>query len=242
MDRQRLGFLLAFALIFLAATTVYFVETAKESKTRFKAGYPVPTNLLPEDLLTEEEKIPTGPPTPPDIRPADPVLYGTSSSAVSIIVFGDYQSDVSRQEFTAINDAVKLVNGQKTIRVVWRDFPLYTEHSKAALFATAARCAGKAGKYKEMHNLIFSESKTYDEAELLRFVRRLGMNEQEFGVCMRDPAIPFAISQDVKDAEMHGIKGVPTIFVDGFPFIGFVDAESLATILRRNLDIAVAGS
>ena len=237
MDRQRLGLLLGLALLFLAATTIYFVDVAHESKTRFKAGYPIPTNLMPEDLRSEEERIPSGPPTAPDVRANDPLLFGHASSAVTVIVFGDFQSDVSRQEAIAINDAIRLIGGAKNIRVAWRDFPLFAEHSKAAMLATAARCAGQVGRFKEMHDLIFFDGKTLDEGEVLRFVRKLGLNEKDFSVCMRDPAIPFSISQDAKEARLHGINGVPTIFVNGFPFIGFVDATSLATILRRNLDL-----
>jgi protein-disulfide isomerase len=240
MDRQRLGILLALALVFLGATLFYFTQVSQESKTRFRAGYPVPTNLLPEDLLSSEEQVPSGPPEAPDVRPTDPLLWGNASSAVTVIVFGDFQSDASRQEAAAIQDAIKVVGGSQNIRVVWRDFPLFTEHSKAVMLATAARCAGEVKKFREMHNLLFSEATAFDEAEVLRFVRKLGMNERDFAVCMRDPAIPFHISQDVEDAQKRAIKGVPTVFVDGFPFVGFVDATTLATIFRRDLNLSTA--
>ncbi len=238
MDRQRLTILLVLALIFLGATTFYFAQVAHDSKTRFRAGYPVPTNLLPQDLLTTDQKIPTGPPTPPDIRPTDPILSGNASSSVTVIMFGDFQSETSRQEAIAIDDAIKLVGGTRDIRVIWRDFPLTSEHSKAVMLATAARCAGAENKFKSMHDLIVSEGKDFDEAEILRFARKIGLNEQNFAICMRDPAQTFHISKDAEDAIMHGIKGVPTLFIDGFPFVGFVDAQSLATIFRRDLTIS----
>lgn len=238
MDRQRLLILLSLALVFLGATTFYFVQVANESKSRFRAGYPVPTNLLPEDLLSGEQKIPNGPPTAPDVRPTDPLLYGNASSAVTVIVFGDFQSEASREQASAIDSAIKLVNGATRVRVVWRDFPLTSEHSKALMLATAARCADEVNRFKGMHDLIFSQAKAYDEAEVLRFVRKLGLNESDFTVCMRDPAITFRIAQDVEDAQTHRVNGVPTLFVNGFPFVGFVDSASLATVLKRNLDIA----
>jgi protein-disulfide isomerase len=238
MDRQRLTILLVLAFLFLGATMFYFTQAAHESKTRFRAGYPIPTNLIPQDLLTTDQKIPNGPPTPPDIRPTDTLLWGYTSSSVTLMVFGDFQSDTSRQQAIAIDDAVKLVSGTRTIRVIWRDFPLVSEHSKAVMLATAARCAGQENKFKEMHDLITAEAKSYDEAEVLRFVRKIGLNEHDFTICMRDPAMAFHISKDIEDAIMHGIKGVPTIFIDGFPFVGYVDSASLATILRRNLNLS----
>ncbi len=240
MDRQRLVILLVLALVFLGATTFYFTQVAHESKTRFRAGLPIPTNLLPNDLVSEDQQIPNGPPTPTDVRPADPLLWGNASSAVTVIVFGDFQSDASRQEAAALQDAVKLAGGSSDIRIVWRDFPLIQEHSKAVMLATAARCAGEQKKFREMHNLIFAQGKTFDEAEVLQFVRKLGLNESDFTVCMRDPAITFHIQEDVIDAQKHAVKGVPTVFVDGFPFVGFVDASTLATIFRRDLNLATS--
>jgi protein-disulfide isomerase len=242
MNRQRLLTLLALAFLFLGATTFYFIQIAHESKTRFRAGYPIPTNLLPEDLLAPEQKIPNGPPTAPDIRSSDPLIWGSASSAVTVIVFGDFQSDASQQEAIAISDALKTIGGSQNIRVIWRDFPLYTEHSKAVMLATAARCAGAERKFRGMHDLLFYEGKTFDEAEIMRFVRKLGLNERDFKVCMHDPAIPFRISKDVEEAQMHGITGVPTLFVNGFPFIGFVDADSLAMVFRRNLNLSTGTS
>lgn len=237
MDRQRLWVLLSLALLFLGATTFYFVGIAHDAKTRFRAGYPIPTDLLPTDLLTAEQRLPNGPPTPTEIRESDPLLWGNASSSVTVLVFGDFQSNASRQEAVAIDAALTAIGHSPQIRVVWRDFPLITEHSKAVMLATAARCAGTEKKFRAMHDLLFSEGKTFDEAEILRFVRKLGLNEKSFTVCMRDPAIPFHISQDVEEAQLHGITGVPTLFVNGFPFIGFVDAESLAAVFRRNLNL-----
>lgn len=235
MNRQRLIILIILALVFIGATLLYFMRVWNESHTRFRAGLPVPRNIMPEELLNEEELIPEGPPQAPSIRPEDPLIAGSASSILTVIEVNDFQCDVCRDQAQALQDALRLVGGSSAIRVVWRDFPIVTEHSKAMELAIVGRCAAKQEKFKQMHDLLFFEAENYTEDEYLRFARKINLNEQDFSVCIRDPAVTFNITRDIEALQMLAIKEVPTLFVNGYPLAGYVDAESLATILRREL-------
>jgi len=96
-----------------------------------------------------------------------------------------------------------------------------------------ARCAAAQGKFSQMYDLLYFETKEYTEDEFTRFARRINLDEQAFSICIRDPAMTFMISQDVDEERMLAIKEVPTMFVGDYPLVGFVDADSLATIIRR---------
>lgn len=234
MDRQRLTLFVLIALAFTGTVALFFSQTWTESRTRFRAGLPVPRDIVPKSLFTEEELMAGSPPVAPDIRTTDPLIAGTATGSVTVIVFGDFQSDLTHQQHTAILRAVSAV-GERSVRVIWRDLPNINEHSKAMRSAVAARCAGAQGAFKAMHDLILNEASTYDDLEFLRFSRRAGVEEQAFLVCMRDPAIEFAIRQDMDDAAKHAITEIPTTFVNSQPFTGFVDEQTLTAVLRNEL-------
>jgi protein-disulfide isomerase len=239
MTRQRLFVLIICTLTFLAASWYVFGRVWQESHTRFRVGLPVPKSILPSDLLTPAERAAGSPPTMPDVRQADEVLSGATSSKVTLMVFGDFQSDLSRQQSLAVTQALNAI-GPGLIRTIWRDLPDPQAHSRAVPAAIAARCAAQQGKFGQMHQMLMTEAQAYDDLEFLRFARRIETNEQQFTICMHDPANSFHIQQDIDDAANHGITSVPTIFINGDPSVGYLDSTSLTAALRGALKQAAA--
>lgn len=234
MNRQRLFVLILCTLAFLAASWYVFGRVWQESHTRFRVGLPVPKSILPSDLLTPAERAAGIPPTMPDVRQTDEFISGTTSSRVTLMVFGDFQSDLSRQQALAVTQALNVI-GPGLIRTVWRDLPDVQSHSRAIAAATAARCAAQQAKFNQMYTLLMTEAKAYSDMEFLQFARRSGVDEQRFTICMRDPANSFHIQQDVADASSHGITDVPTLFINGEPSVGYQDSTALTAALRGAL-------
>jgi hypothetical protein len=176
MNRQRIFVLLALALVFTAVSALYMANTWRDMTTRFRTGLPVPRSILPRELLDATEFVPAGPATLPPIRSTDPVLHGSASSTIVVAVFGDFQCRVG---------------------VVWRDYPIVSEHPKAEGAAVAAQCAARQGRFRQMHDLLFFQAKDLSDAEFLTFADQLRLNKDQFLTCMRDPAIRFSIENDL---------------------------------------------
>lgn len=240
MDKHRLSLLVFLVLAFVGATSLFFIRAWSEGQTRFRSGLPIPRNILPESMLTEAE-LNGGVPVAPAIRSTDPVLYGNASSPISLIVFGDLQSDLTRQQAEAIQVAIKSVDPKNQyIGVIWRDLP-GAEHSKATIAAIAGRCANAQGKFKKMHDLILTEAETYDDLEFLRFARRASLDEPKFTLCVRDKANSFYLERDIEEAQNKSISKIPTIFINGEVLEGYTDAQTLIVTLRsaiRSLESA----
>lgn len=237
MNRQRLIIFSALVLIFVGVSLLYATRVWNESSTRFRTGLPVPQTVLQNGgLLSSAELVPSGPPTQPDIRPDDPLLSGSASSKVAIMVLGDFQCDTCRDQATAIHDALTIVNNNANVRTVWRDYPITSMHDRALAAAVAGQCAAQQGKFSRMHDALFFQATDLSETDLLSLAKASGLNTDSFLTCMRDPAVPFRIQQDVDDAlHTHAITAVPTLFVDGKPLEGYVDANTLASIIQREL-------
>jgi protein-disulfide isomerase len=238
MSRQRIIVLSVLALAFIGVTALYFVQVWKESRTRFRAGLPIPQDIVPEELLSDEERVlRRGGPQAPEVRPEDPLLSGSDASPITVILVSDFQCGVCSDQAKALLDALRLTGRSSDIRVIWRDLPVTLEHSKALDAAVAGRCAARQGKFRAMFDLLAFESEAFDEDEFLRFARRANLSEQDFKVCIRDPAVTFAISGEVEDLRMLAIKEIPTLFVNGSPLAGYVDADTLAAVFRREISM-----
>ncbi|MFA5129967.1 MAG: thioredoxin domain-containing protein [Patescibacteria group bacterium] len=235
MDRQRLIILICCTLAFLGACWYLFAQTWGESQNRFRVGMPISVSQASKfGLLSQSQMASMSAPTMPDVRATDPLISGTTNSKVTMMVFGDFQSDLTKQEAAAMEQALNIV-GPNLIQTVWRDFPDQNSHSRALATAVAVRCAAQQGKFKSMYDLVIKESQQYDDFELLRFARRAGVDEQAYSVCIKDPAIPFGIQQDLADAGNHGITEIPMLFINGTPIKGYTDAPALTAALRDAL-------
>lgn len=234
MNIQRVLLLSVVTLVFVGAATLSFRQIWDESHTRFRAGLPVPKDIIPKQLLTKAEINAGGPPIAPDVTPSDAFLSGDVASPITIIEFGDFQSELSKQQDAAITQAIAKLGKPGSVRTIWHDLPNSAEHSRAIDAVIAARCAGDQGKYKAMHDLILQTSKTYDSMEFLRFARRVGLKEDAFTTCSKDPKwISTVIPGNLSQATDLAITQVPTIFIDTVPYQGFTDSETIYGILKK---------
>ena len=77
---------------------------------------------------------------------------GNPKGDVTIVEFMDYNCGWCKK---AMREMTTLVENDKNVRVVFKEFPIFGEHSEYA--ARAALAAAKQGKYWELHQALFSQ-------------------------------------------------------------------------------------
>ena len=237
MNRHRLLLLALLTLAFAGVAVLYVSNVRRDAATRFRTGLPVPASVLPEELLGPGKTIPKGPPRPPEIRPDDPLLSGNASSAVTIIMYGDFQCEFCREQSQALEDALRLTDRRDQVRVVWRDLPMINDHPRSMVAASVAACAARQGKFREMHDILFARATDLSDTEYLGFAKEIDLNLDAFQICLRDPAISFRLMRDIEQALSLSIASVPQLFVDGQPVSVFLDKEALAAVIRKQLSL-----
>lgn len=234
MNFQRIVLLSILALVFSGVATLSFYRVWNESQTRFHVGLPIPKNIIPKELLTTAEINAGGPPIAPTITSSDQLLSGDLTSPITIILFGDYQSDLTKQQARAIREAISKLGNQNLVRTVWRDLPNTAEHSKAVEAAVASQCAGEQGKFKSMNTLILESSSQYDSIEFLRFARRIGLKEDAYTTCVKNPKwVSTFIPMALMEATDLAITQIPTLFINETPYEGFTDTETIYGALKK---------
>jgi protein-disulfide isomerase len=100
------------------------------------------------------------------------------------------------------------------VKLVFKNFPL-RNHKFARPAAIAALAAGKQDKFWEYHDLLFKNYNRLNEQKLEEIARELNLDMETFQKDQKNPEIPALISRDLSEGSRVGVRGTPTLFVNG---------------------------
>jgi protein-disulfide isomerase len=107
-----------------------------------------------------------------------------------------------------------LENNPDEVKIVFKNFPL-RNHKFAMKAATAAMAAESQGKFWEFHDQLYKNYNRLNDQKVREIALGLELNQAEFEKKMRDPALQAKIRQDAREGAQAGVKGTPTIFING---------------------------
>ena len=107
-----------------------------------------------------------------------------------------------------------LENNSDDVKVVFKNFPLRS-HKFALPAAIAALAAGEQGKFWEFHDLLFENHEALNDQKIEEIAQTLGLNLDQFKKAKKNPALQGRIRQDLTDGQQAGVRGTPTIFING---------------------------
>jgi protein-disulfide isomerase len=100
------------------------------------------------------------------------------------------------------------------VKLVFKNFPLQN-HAQAKPAATAALAAGKEGKFWEYHDKVFENYKGLNDDVFQEIARELGLDMKAFNAARTGPELAAAVDRDIQEGRRAGVRGTPTIFVNG---------------------------
>jgi protein-disulfide isomerase len=118
------------------------------------------------------------------------------------------------------------------IRYVWRHLPLTDVHARAQLAAEASEAAERQGRFWEMHDLLLEHQDALRPSDLLRYAEQIGLDVDRFTDHLRDHKGAARVARDVDSADLSGVSGTPTFFVNGRRHYGPYDIETLSKVAR----------
>lgn len=163
--------------------------------------------------------------TAPEITIVDPTLGG---DGVAIVVFGDYQCSYCRElepELAAV------MTVRPDVRIVWKNLPIRNQHPLAQTAAEAALCAGRQGRYFEMHDLLMRSGPPADLSLYGPLADEAGADADALLACIASGSMKPLVERTVDEALALGIDGVPYLFVGERRFSGFVSADEILNAL-----------
>jgi len=100
------------------------------------------------------------------------------------------------------------------VKLVVKHFPLKS-HKYARKAAQAALAANEQGKFWEFHHKLFENYKSIKDAKIQDIAKELNLDMEKFATDMGSPAIHKLINRDMKNGGQVGVRGTPTIFING---------------------------
>ena len=213
LDEAKLGAISAAAAASLVTWAVYRLAHLMSPARRAKAI------LGDVDLIQDL--------TPP-VDPELDHIRGPKQSLVSVIEFGDFECPYCGQAEPAVREILQ----DPAVRYVWRHLPLTDVHPRAQLAAEASEAAAAQGAFWPMHDLLLSRQDALQAQDLLTYAAELGLDRDRFHEALARHTYAGRIAQDVESADLSGVAGTPTFFINGQRHYGAYDAKSLAEAIE----------
>jgi glutaredoxin len=87
-----------------------------------------------------------------------------------------------------------------------------------------------------MHDLLLQHQQELRIADLVRYATMLGLDLNRFRADLRSHAHATRVAQDVESADLSGVSGTPTFFINGQRHYGAFDLETLTAAIRTERD------
>jgi protein-disulfide isomerase len=100
------------------------------------------------------------------------------------------------------------------VKLVFKNFPL-RNHKYARKAAAAALAAHNQGKFWGFNQELFKNTRQLSDQKIKQIASQLGLNEEQFQKDWQDPQINEKIDKEIQDAMRIGVRGTPSIFVNG---------------------------
>jgi Na+/H+ antiporter NhaA len=214
LEQAKLGVLSTLLFAPIATWLVYRVTAVLPLRLRLRA------------LLGTAESI---------VDLAEPVdaardhIRGPEQAPVTLVEYGDLECPYCGQAEPVIRE---LLSDFGELRYVWRHLPLNDVHPHAQLAAEAAEAAAAQGRFWEMHDSLLAHQGDLKLRDLNRYADELGLDVECFREYLRRRKGTARIAGDVESADLSGVSGTPTFFINGHRHYGAYDIDTLASEVR----------
>jgi Na+/H+ antiporter NhaA len=214
LQEAKLGVLIAAAGATLVSLTVYRVTQLLPERLRSRALLGPPETII--DLAVA-------------VDPEVDHVRGPQDAAVTLVEYGDFECPYCGQAESVIRE---LLADGGDIRYVWRHLPLSDVHSRAQLAAEASEAAARQGRFWDMHDLLLDHQDALHPKDMWRYAEQLGLDGDRFAEDVRDHRGAARVARDVDSADLSGVSGTPTFFINGRRHYGPYDIDTLSKVAR----------
>jgi protein-disulfide isomerase len=166
-------------------------------------------------------------------------LQGPANAPAKLEEFGDFECPPCGLLHPILVEMHREFGDQ--LQITFREFPLVPTHQHAVAAASSAEAAGLQGKFWEMHDLIYEHQKDWHEAFDVRpifegYAKQIGLDLERYKRDVDGEAVAQRIFLDGKRGHALGVKGTPTVFLNGkeVPFES-LPAEKLRVLITAQI-------
>ncbi|MCH8841605.1 MAG: thioredoxin domain-containing protein [SAR324 cluster bacterium] len=143
----------------------------------------------------------------------DSPVRGNPDAGLTLVVFGDYQSEYATRAQYAIDRLLEAYPND--LRIVYKHYPLRTIHAQAHDASLAAIAAMQQDRFWEMHKLLYRNGRVLEAALYPILAGQIGLDLVRFEGDRISLAVLEILTADEREAVRLGLRGVPALFLNG---------------------------
>ncbi|HVX22478.1 MAG TPA: Na+/H+ antiporter NhaA [Acidimicrobiales bacterium] len=164
-------------------------------------------------------------------------VRGPAAAPITLVEYGDFECPYCGQAEPVVRE---LLADFGDLRYVWRHLPLRDVHPDAQLAAEASEAAARQGAFWPMHDQLLDHQGALAPGDLVGYARRLDLDVDRFVADLKAHAGADRVDDDVDSADLSGVAGTPSFFINGRRHHGAYDIGSLTRAIRLARAGAVA--
>jgi Na+/H+ antiporter NhaA len=164
-----------------------------------------------------------------EVDPERDHVRGPTEAPVTVVEYGDFECPYCGMAEPVVRELLREFGD---VRYVWRHLPLVDVHPHAQMAAEAAEAAADQGAFWEMHDLLLTHQDALRTDDLIGYAEQLGLDVDRFTDDLREHTGTARVADDVDSADLSGVSGTPTFFINGRRHYGAYDIATLSAAVR----------
>jgi Na+/H+ antiporter NhaA len=164
-----------------------------------------------------------------EVDPHRDHVRGPDGAPVTLVEYGDFECPYCGRAERVIRD---LLVDRGDVHYVWRHLPLSDVHPHAELAAEASEAAAAQGAFWEMHDRLLDHQGALTPEDLARYAEEIGLDADRFCDELERHVHAARVEEDVDSADLSGVRGTPTFFINGKRHDGAYDIDTLSDAVR----------
>ena len=166
------------------------------------------------------------------IRTQNQPASGPAGAPVTIVEYADLECPVCAEMHQVLETQLLPKYGGK-VRVIYKEFPLFSIHPWAVAAAAANQCAFQINPadYVSYRSLIFQNQKTIQTntatQQLLDLGAQAGLDRTKLTACIDSKSALPRVQQNFLEGQELGVASTPTFFINGKMYAGQVPVADL---------------
>jgi len=217
------------------------LEAQEPSRTAQRLGGYVVRQVLEgrtDDEISEgirQRGLSAHPLQPAQIDLANAECVGPADAAITVVEYADFECPFCRVVSPILH---KLAGRMRpAARLCFKHFPV-RGHSRAVPAAIAVLAAGRQGRFWQMHDALYASAPRLAEGDIARCAERARV--PDLARWQRDrqgAALTALVEADKLEGIRNGVRGTPSIFVNGKEYLGQKNEAELRDRLEEELDL-----
>jgi protein-disulfide isomerase len=156
---------------------------------------------------------------------------GPENAPVTLVEYGDYECPYCRQADDVVREIMATMGDR--VRYVFRHFPLVELHPHAEHAAEAAESGAAQHRFWPLHEQLYANQDDLDDASLASYADRVGCDPERVLRDVTTEAHAARVQEDVASGRASGVRGTPTVFINGRRHQGEWDVHSLLAAIEE---------